>query len=126
MLKTLNTKSVKPKEGRAGVGSDSRAGYNKDELDERKAGDDEVDDEFDDEVEKKDLKTSKSKNLFKNLSKSKKMVESDFFTFGAKLALPNLGKYFLRLQSSTTLIWNVISGLKRMYQAMLLVESSVS
>ena len=75
--------------GGVGVGSDSRAGLDESELDGSKVDGGEV---RDDEVEKKVQKLFK----FKNLSKSKKMVRSDFFTLGAKLAFTKLRQVFVK------------------------------
>ena len=70
ILKTLSTKSAKLRKGGVGVGDDSRVrcdGMDDVEVDNNEFGDD--------EVRKKSQKIFKSKNL----SKSKKMVGSDFF-----------------------------------------------
>ena len=52
----------------------------------------------DNKVGKKDQKMSKSKNLFKfkKLSKSKKTLESNFFTLGARLAFTKLRQTFVK------------------------------
>ena len=89
MLRTLNTKSVRPKKSIVGVGGDSKAGCNWSKIVDKV--DNEVDDEFnkevDDEVEKKGWNPSKSKNQSnsKNLSKSKK-TELGFLISGARMA----------------------------------------
>ena len=87
-------KTVKPKKGKVGVGSDSRAGRGGSEIDRSKMDDVEVDgDEVKvDKVEKKGWKTSKSKNLFK----SKKMVILNFFIPRAKLAFTELRQVFFK------------------------------
>ena len=92
MLKTLgSTKSLtRPKKGVVGVGGNSRVGHDRNELNAKKTGNNELNNEIDDEVGKKDLKMSKSKNSFKKLFKSKKTVRSDFFTPKAKLAFTKL------------------------------------
>ena len=77
------------------VGDDSRARYDKSDLDGRKIDGGEVDgsEVKDDKNRKKVQKMSKSKNLFKfkKLSKSKNMVRtSDFLTLEAKLAFSKL------------------------------------
>ena len=81
MLKTSSTESAEPRKSGTGVKGNSRAGRDGSELDRSKIYNVEIDGTRvrDDEVGKKGLKTSK----FKNLSKSKKTVESDFFTLGA-------------------------------------------
>ena len=95
MLKTSrSTKSkTRPGEGRVGVGGSRgrRAGskLDKSEIDDDKVDDDEVED---DEIETKVQKSSKCKLL----SKSKKMVGSDFFTLGAKLAFIKLKEAFFK------------------------------
>ena len=103
MLKILeSTESLTwPGKGRVGVGGDSKARHDgKSELEERETGNNEFDgkvnDEIDDEVRKKDQKTSKSKNLFKKLSKSKKTVGLDFFTPRARLAFTKLRPAFVK------------------------------
>ena len=79
MLKTSgSTESLtQPRKGGIGVDDDSKTGRNaRYELDRRKTSNDEVDGEVDNKVDdkigKKGQKTSKSKNSFKKLSKSKK------------------------------------------------------
>ena len=83
-------------EGIVRVGSGSRVGLTRSEIDnKRKIHCNKVDngEVEDDEVRKKVKKTSKSKNL----SKSKKTVRIDFFTPGAKLAFPKLRQAFLKV-----------------------------
>ena len=75
--------------GGVGVGGDSRAGRNRSELDESDVDGGEF---RDDKVEKKVQKLSKSKNL----SKSKKTVQSDFFTPRAKLVFAKLRQAFVK------------------------------
>ena len=98
MLKTSGTKSaIRPGKGVVRVGSNSKAKRNEIGLNGKKTGNNKIhDDKFDDKVRKKDLKTSKSKNLFKKLPKSKKTVGLDFFTLGAKLAFTKLKQAFLK------------------------------
>ena len=85
MLKTLgNTEfSTQPGKGEVGVGGDNRAGRDGSELDESKVDGSEV---GNDEVGKK----------VQNLFKSKKMIQSDFFTPGAKLAFAELRQMFVK------------------------------
>ena len=95
MLKTLSTESAEPRKGGVKVSSDSRAGRVGSEIDDGKKIDgSEVDDGEigDNEVGKKVQKTSKSKNL----SKSKKMVGTDFLTPGAKLMFTKVRQAFLK------------------------------
>ena len=94
MLKTLNTKSAKPRKGGVGVGDDSKARRNESEIDKNEMDDVEVDSGKvrDDEVEKKDRKTSKSKNLFK----SNKTVRLAFPIPGARLVFTELKQTFLK------------------------------
>ena len=93
MLKTSgNTEPLtRPGKGVVEVGGDSRAG--RDGIDRSGMDDVEVDggEVKVDEVEKKGRKTSKSKKLSKS-----KMVGSDFFTPGAKLAFTKLRQVFLK------------------------------
>ena len=101
MLKPLSSKSAKPKKTKVEIGSDCKAGRNiGGEINRKKTDNDEVDDEVDNEVDneigKKGQKTSKSKNLFKKLSKSKKTVKSDFLTLRAKLAFIQLRQAFFK------------------------------
>ena len=103
-------------EGVVGVGGDSRAGRGGSEIDGDKIDGVEVEV---DEVGKKARKTSNSKNS----SKSQKTVGLDFLTLGAKLTFTKLKQAFLKAPILHHLIRNVISGLRRMYQAILLVES---
>ena len=88
MLKTLNTKSAKPKKGRTGVGGDSRPKRDGNEIDGSEMDNAEVDGGKvgDNEVGKKGQKTFKSKNL----SNSKKTLGLDFFTPKARLAFIKL------------------------------------
>ena len=94
MLKTLNTKSAKPKKGGVEVGGDSRAGRDRIEINKSAMDNIEVDGDKvrRNEVGKKGRKTSKSKNL----SKSKKTVRSDFLTFRARLAFAKLRQVFVK------------------------------
>ena len=80
---------TKPCKGGVGVGSDSRAGFNKSKLDKSEVDSGEV---GDNEIEKKVQKLFKSKNL----SKSKKTIRSDFFTPGAKLAFTEVRQVFVK------------------------------
>ena len=118
MLKTSSTKSVEIGKGGAGVDSDNRAGHDGGELDRSGMDNVEVDSNKvgDDEVGKKGQKTSKSK----------KTVKSDFLTLEARLAFTKLRQVFSKLQSFIILTRNVISGLRQIHQAMLLVKFSVS
>ena len=85
MLKTLSTKSDMPKKGGVGVGRNSKAGCNGNELDEGEVEDDEF------------RKNVQKMSKFKNLSKSQKTVGSlDFLTLGAKLAFTKLRQPFLK------------------------------
>ena len=109
MLRTLSTKSARPRKGIFGVGGDSRARHDRikiddevdDEVDDKVDDefDDKVDDEVDDKVGKKSRNPFKSKNpsKSKNLSKSKK-IESGFFTFGARMAFTKLRQAFIKAQ----------------------------
>ena len=65
MLKTLSTKSAKPKKGGAGVDGDSRAGCDKIEINRSRMDNVESDEGKvrDEKVGKKVRKTSKSQNL---------------------------------------------------------------
>ena len=96
MLKTLgSTKSLtRPGRGKVKVGIDNKAGRNGIELDESKVDYEKVGDSKigNDEIEKKVQKLSKSKNL----SKSKKMIGSDFFTFKTRLAFIKLRQTFFK------------------------------
>ena len=94
ILKTWSTKLAKSGRGGAGVGGDSKARRNGSELDGSGTDDVEVDgvEVEDDEVGKKGRKMSKSKNL----SNSKKMVGSDFFILGARLAFTKLRPAFVK------------------------------
>ena len=117
MLKISSTESVEPRKSRVGVNGDNRAGRDKRcKLDRKKTSDneidnkvhnkvdnefnnevdDKIDNEVDDEVGKKRQKTSKSKNLFKKLSKSKKMIGSDFLTSEARLVFTKLRQAFIK------------------------------
>ena len=90
MLKTLSTKSAKPRKSRVEIGGGSRAGHDGSEIDSGEVDDGKVED---DKVEKKVQKMSKSKNL----SKSKKTVGfSDFLTFKAKLGFTKLRQVFFK------------------------------
>ena len=101
ILKTSESieSTTQPKEGVVRVGGDSRVGHNKKKLDRNEIDDNEVDSgKIDDKIEKKDQKTSKSKNsfTFKKLSKSKKLLRSDFFTPRARLAFTKLRQAFVK------------------------------
>ena len=80
--------STRPGKGEVGVGDDSRAGHDGSKLDGSELDGSEIDgsEVGDDEVGKK----------VQNLSKSKKMVQSDFFTPGAKLAFVKLRQAFVK------------------------------
>ena len=102
MLKTSrSTESItRPVKGVVGVGSDNKAGCDRNELDRSEIEDIEIDNgKIDDEAGKKGQKTSKFKNLFKFkiLSKTKKTLGSDFFTSGARLALTELRQEFIKI-----------------------------
>ena len=86
---TSMLKTAKPREGRDGVGDDSRAGHGESEMDDVEVDGSEIEV---DEVGKRAQKTSKSKNLFK----SQKTVGLDFLTPGAKLAFTELRQTFLK------------------------------
>ena len=94
MLKTSNTKSVESKKGGVRVGGDSKARHDGSEINESAMNNIKVDGDKVgcDEVEKKVRKMSKSKNL----SKSKKRVELDFLTPGARLAYIKLRQAFIK------------------------------
>ena len=85
MLKTSeSTESLtRPENGKVGVSGDSRAGRDRSELDGSKVDGGEV---GDDEVGKK----------VQNSSKSKKLVQSDFFIPGAKLVFAKLRQVFVK------------------------------
>ena len=85
MLKTSgSTESLtQPGKGKVGVGSDSKAGRDRSELDGSEIDGGEV---GDDKIGKK----------VQNLSKSKKMVRSDFLTPGAKLVFAELRQAFVK------------------------------
>ena len=85
MLKLLGSieSLTQPGKGNFGVGVDSRAGRDRSELDGSEVDGDEV---RDNEVGKK----------VQNLSKSKKTVQSDFLTLGAKLAFAKLRQAFVK------------------------------
>ena len=90
-----NTKSITwPGKSGFRVDGKSRARRDRSELDGSKIDGDKVDSgEFgDNEIEKKAQKLSKSKNL----TKSKKMVGSDFFTSRAILAFTKLKQAFVK------------------------------
>ena len=93
MLKILGSIGSKiwPGEGGVEVGGGSRAGRNgnKSRIDDGKVDDSKV---RDDKVEKKVQKLFKSKNL----SRSKKMIGSDFLTPRAKLAFTKLRQAFVK------------------------------
>ena len=92
MLKTLSPESAEPKKGVVGVSTNSKARPDKGELNKSEIDDIEFDGGKvgDNEVGKKGRKMSK------NLSKSKKMIGSDFFTPGARLAFAKLRQVFVK------------------------------
>ena len=92
MLKTSSTKSAKPRKSVVGVNGGNRVECDRGELDGNRMDDVEIDgDEVgDDEIGKKGQKISK------NLFKSKKTIESDFLTPGAKLAFIELKQTFFK------------------------------
>ena len=95
MLKTLESieSKTQPDESGVGVGG-SRAGCGGSKLDRSRNNNNEVDG---DEVEDDEVVTKVQKLFkFKNLSKSKKAVGSDFFTPGARLAFTKLRQAFLK------------------------------
>ena len=94
MLKTLSTKSAKPKKDGVEIGGNSRVGRNRSELDESGIDNVEVDSSKigNNEVGKKGQKMPKSKNL----SQSKKTVELDFLIPGAKLTFTKLRQAFVK------------------------------
>ena len=87
-------KRDQPKKGGDGVDDDSRAGRGGSKINGSGMDNIEIDgSEVEvDEVRKKGQKTSK----FKNSSKSKKTVKSDFFTPGTKLMFTKLRQAFLK------------------------------
>ena len=89
MLKISSTESAKPRKSGFGVGNDSKARRNRNELDEDEVNDGEFENN---EIGKKVQKTFKSKKL----SKSKKAVELDFFTPRARLVFTKLKQAFLK------------------------------
>ena len=95
MLKTLNTKSAKPRKSGVRVNGNRKAGHNGNKLDGSGMDNIEVDSGKieDNKVEKKGQKTSKSKNF----SKSKKTVRSDFLTPGARLVFTKLRQAFVKV-----------------------------
>ena len=99
--------------GKVGVSGDIRARHDKSELDRSEVDGGEV---GDNEVGKK----------VQNLSKSKKMVRSDFHIPRAKLAFAELRQAFVKASILHHFDQNVISRLKQMHQGMRLVESTVS
>ena len=99
MLKTSgSTKfSTQPGKSEVEVSSNSKAECDgRCKLDRRETDENEVDNEVDDEVGKKGQQISKSKNLFKKLSKSKKIVRSDFLILRARLIFTKLRKTFVK------------------------------
>ena len=101
MLKTSSSESAEPRKGGVSISSDSRVGhkldrdsYNGSEVDSGEVDSGKVDggEVENNKVKKKVQKMSKSKNL----SKSKKMVRSDFFTLGARLAFTKLRQAFIK------------------------------
>ena len=117
MLKTSSTKLVELKKGVVEVGGENRASRGRGGLDGSGMDDVEVDGGKvrDNEVGKK-----------VEICPSPKRWSRVFSHPELEWPLPNWDKRSSKLQSSTTLTWNVISGLRRMHQDMLLVESSVS
>ena len=95
ILKTSSNELAKLRNGKVGVGDDSKAGRDKSELDGGEIDSGEV---GEDEVRKKFQKTSESKNLTKSkkLSKPKKALKSDFFTSRARLAFTKLRQTFFK------------------------------
>ena len=89
MLKTLSIKLIEPKKGDVGVYNGNKARRNKSQLNGSKVDIGKV---GDNEVGKKVQQTSKSKNL----SKSKKTVESYFFTSKARLVFIKLRQTFVK------------------------------
>ena len=87
-------KTAKPGKGKVEVNGDSKAGHGRSKIDKSGMDDIQVDGgEVEvDKIEKKGQKTSKSKNM----SKSKKTVESNFLIPGAKLAFTILRQAFLK------------------------------
>ena len=101
MLKTSkNTESMTwLRKGIVEIGSDSRVGYDKNELNISEIDDGEVDgNKVNDKIGKKRQKTSKFKNFFKSkkLSKSKKTLGSDFLIFRTKLVFTKLRQTFIK------------------------------
>ena len=123
MLKTSSIKLAKPRKGGDGVDGDNKAGCGGSKINESGMNNIEIDSgEVDvDEIEKKVQKLSK------NLFKSKKMIRSsDFLTFGAKLVFIKLRQAFLKAPILHQIDPERHIRIETMYQAMLLVESSVS
>ena len=90
MLKTLSTKSAKPRKGELRVGSDSRAGRAQSKFD--GSGMDNV------EVDGGEVEVDEFEKKVQKSSKSKKTVRStDFFTLGAKLAFTKLRQVFIKV-----------------------------
>ena len=89
-MKTLGSTEFlpRPEKGKVGVSGDSKAGCDGSELDRSELDESEVDggEVGDDKVEKK----------VQNLSKSKKTVQLDFLTPGAKLAFAELRQAFVK------------------------------
>ena len=87
-MKSLRNKSVEPKKGKIRISGDRRAGRDGSKVDGSEIDGSEVDgsEVEDNKVSKKVQKMSK----FKKLSKSKKIVGSDFLTPGARLAFTKL------------------------------------
>ena len=81
-------KTAEPRKGGDGVGGDNRAGRGRSEID--KSGMDDI------EVDGGEVEVDEVGKKARNLSKSKKMVGSDFFTLGAKLAFTELKQAFLK------------------------------
>ena len=113
MLKTSESKT-RPVEGGVGVGGARRGGS---KLDRRRIDDNKVDgnEVRDDEVETKVQKLSKSKK-----------TELSFFTPRARKAFTKLRQAFIKAPILHHFEPIVISGLRWMHPAILLMESSVS
>ena len=102
MLKTLESTEflTQPGKGKVGLGGNKRARRDGSELNKSEIDNGEIDASKvgDNKVGKKGQKTSKSKYLFKckNLSKSKKTVRLNFFTFRARLEFIKLSQAFVK------------------------------
>ena len=89
IFKTSSAKSAEPKKDRVGVDGDSKTKHNRNELDGYEVNGGEV---RDNKIGKKVQKTFK----FKKSRKSKKTVESDFLTLGARLTFIKLRQIFFK------------------------------